>query len=118
MKKRFLRHHLLLVLVVVLTGWTGIAAAKARGQLRAGGEAIVLCSGGGLVQIALDPDGRARGVRICPDLAAALVAAPVLAPPSVPAATGRATRLVPPAAVTRRGAVPAVARARDPPRSV
>ncbi len=77
------------ILAVSLTAM-GLAAAMARGQIAIGGRVAVLCSGGGLVQIVLDPEGRPTGdSHLCPDLAASLLAAlsvvaPEIARPAVP----------------------------------
>ncbi|MCV2864885.1 hypothetical protein [Defluviimonas sp. WL0075] len=61
-------------LALILTGW---AAAFARGQVTDGhGQVLVLCAQGGLVQVTLDSQGRPTGEsRLCPDLAANLMAA-------------------------------------------
>jgi hypothetical protein len=98
------------ILAVSLTAM-GLAAAMARGQTAIGGRVAVLCSGGGIVQIVLDPEGRPTGdSHLCPDLAASLLAAlsvvaPEIARPAAPAeaATPPQPRLVsfPPRAAAR-----------------
>lgn len=70
-----------LILAVTLTAM-GFAAAVARGQTVVEGQVVVLCSGGGLIQLALDATGRPTGKsHLCPDLAASLLAAHALGPP-------------------------------------
>lgn len=65
---------------------TGLLAASARGQTMAGGQVLVLCAAGGLVQATLDADGRPTGERhLCPDLAPGLLAALGLHAPDVAA---------------------------------
>lgn len=104
-----------LILVVSLTAM-GFAAASARGQTMVGGHVAVLCAGGGIVQIALGPDGTPTGEsHLCPDLAASLLAAVQLAAPDLsrPAAPSEAAPLPRPRFI--RLAAPAAARARGPP---
>ncbi|WP_413869253.1 hypothetical protein [Albidovulum sp.] len=77
------RRLVALVLTVSLTAM-GLAAASARGQTMSGGRVMVLCSGGGLVQVALGEDGSPTGEsHLCPDLAASLLAGVQLALPEV-----------------------------------
>ena len=77
------RRLIALVLAVSLTAM-GFAAAAARGQTMSGGRVLVLCSGGGLVQIALGEDGTPTGEsHLCPDLAASILAAVAPAEPAV-----------------------------------
>jgi hypothetical protein len=77
------RSLIALVLAVSLTAM-GLAAASARGQTRAEGRVMVLCSGGGLVQVALGADGTPTGEsHLCPDLAVSLLASAQLALPEV-----------------------------------
>ncbi|MBC7141276.1 MAG: hypothetical protein H5U18_03830 [Rhodobacteraceae bacterium] len=109
----------LLALLMLAIGGMGLVAGAARGQTRAGGEVIVLCSGGGLVQVTLDGNGAPTGeTHLCPDLAPALLAALDLALPAL----ARPTAVV--AARFTEAAVPAAtrsapaSRARDPPRPV
>ncbi|MCU9849804.1 hypothetical protein OEZ60_17540 [Defluviimonas sp. WL0024] len=69
------RSALILTLALALAAM-GVAAAAARGQVRAGGEALVLCSGAGLVQVPRDATGAPSGpAHLCPDLALGLLAA-------------------------------------------
>lgn len=64
----------------------GLAAASARGQAATGGQVLVLCSAGGLVQVALDAEGQPTGeTRLCPDLAPGLLAAVALPGPALAA---------------------------------
>jgi predicted lipoprotein with Yx(FWY)xxD motif len=116
MQLRPMRHVIALILALSMTAM-GYAAATARGQTTAGGQVLVLCSGGGLVQVTLDRDGKPTGQsHLCPDLASGLLAAFEMAPPVVvrPAAAGVA--LVQPApALQRSGHAPDAARARGPP---
>ena len=70
-----LRSVLILTLALA-TAAMGVAAAAARGQVRAGGEILVLCSGAGLVQVPRDATGAPSGpAHLCPDLAPGLLAA-------------------------------------------
>lgn len=92
---------LLLALVLGLTSGT---MAVARGHAAAPGEAMVICTGYGLVTVTLDADGNPTGpVLPCPDCVAALAALPAgpAALPVLPQRRARAAR--PP----RRGPVPA-----------
>lgn len=87
-----------LVLAVAVTAM-GVAAASARGQVIVGGQAVVLCSGGGIVQLTLDAEGNPTGEsHLCPDLAAALLGAFRIALPAIvrPESTGEALAPVPP----------------------
>ena len=71
-----------LILTVTMAAM-GFAAATARGQAMAGGQVLVLCSGGGLVQLTLDADGKPTGeTHLCPDLAFSLIAACEIATPT------------------------------------
>lgn len=113
-----LRSMIALILAVTVTAM-GFAAATARGQTAAGGQVVVFCSGGGLVQITLDADGNPTGdSHLCPDLASFLLAAHALAPveavcPETPsdAVTPRYAAYVPFARRT-------IQRARGPPAEV
>ncbi|WP_371037499.1 MULTISPECIES: hypothetical protein [unclassified Rhodosalinus] len=106
---------LLLALCVVLTAQ---AMALARGQSSAAGE-MVICTGAGLVTVAVDAEGNPAGpAHICPDCALSLIAAA----PAAPQARARAPDLL--TVRFARTAVPApvAARhspvsARDPPRA-
>ncbi|MDW4551086.1 hypothetical protein R5H32_17120 [Defluviimonas sp. D31] len=70
-----LRSVLILTLALAMAAM-GVAAAAARGQVRAGGEILVLCSGAGLVQVPRDATGAPSGpAHLCPDLAPGLLAA-------------------------------------------
>lgn len=106
----------LFALMMLATGGMGLVAAAARGQTRAGGDVIVLCSGGGLVKVVLDENGAPTGeTHLCPDLAPTLLAAldlalPEIERPAVIVAAGFAEAAVP--AATR--SAPA-SRARGPP---
>jgi hypothetical protein len=95
----------------------GFAAATARGQSTAGGQVLVLCSGGGLVQVTLDADGKPTGdTHICPDLAFSLLAALEVSPPDVArpvAAISELPRVA--VGVRRHGIAPVAERARGPP---
>lgn len=83
MNKRALRLASAVLLTVALT-LTGIVAASARGQVRAGGEVLVLCSAGGPVQLTRDAGGRPTGgSHLCPDLAPGLLSALDLGSPVV-----------------------------------
>lgn len=84
------------VLVTVALIAMGGAVASARGQTMTGGRVAVLCAGGGIVQITLDAEGRPTGEsHLCPDLAAALLAAFRLDTPVVARPEGLAETLVP-----------------------
>ncbi|MEZ5887584.1 MAG: hypothetical protein R3D56_11990 [Paracoccaceae bacterium] len=64
---------LALSLLIALTG-AGIAAS--RGLAEGPGQTLVFCSGGGLVQIEVDAEGKPTGrSHLCPDLAAHALAA-------------------------------------------
>lgn len=109
------RSLIALVLAVSLTAM-GLAAASARGQTLTGGRVMVLCSGGGLVQVALGEDGSPTGEsHLCPDLAASLLASVQLAPPEVARPATLAEALV--AVASDHPVFPARAalRARGPP---
>jgi hypothetical protein len=68
---------LALALILTLTSGT---LAMARGQAMAAGE-IVICSGGAVVTVAVDAEGKPTGpAHICPDCALTLFAA--AAPPA------------------------------------
>ncbi len=110
-----LRTILALTLALSLAGMS-VLAASARGQTRAGGEVLVLCSGGGLVQITLDANGEPTGgAHLCPDLALGLLAALSLVAVAIerPATAGERAAASPARPVALR-AGPAL-RARDPP---
>jgi hypothetical protein len=96
---------------------TANGLAMARGQTAADGGLLVLCSGGGLVQVVLDGEGRPTGqVHVCPDLAATALAALGHPPPVLPARgpAGEADMPVAAAEAPRRTGNPAFA-ARAPP---
>ncbi|MCB2136019.1 MAG: hypothetical protein KDE08_08770 [Rhodobacteraceae bacterium] len=60
---------------------TTVAAGFARGQTQVNGTYVVLCSGGGLVQVALDDSGQPTGAgHLCPDLVLGLLVALDLPP--------------------------------------
>ena len=62
---------LLALCLAALIALTGLSLATARGQLAQGGQVLILCSGGGLVQVVLGADGQPTGEsHLCPDLAA------------------------------------------------
>ncbi|WP_413874410.1 hypothetical protein [Albidovulum sp.] len=109
------RSLIALVLAVSLTAM-GLAAASARGQTRAEGRVMVLCSGGGPVQVALGEDGSPTGEsHLCPDLAASLLASAQLALPEVARPTTFAVALE--AETVSHSTFPAraISRARGPP---
>jgi len=108
--------RLIAVVLAVSLTVMGLAAAMARGQVLAGGQVVVLCSGGGLVQITLGADGAPTGdSHLCPDLAASLLAAYDLAVPEVARPDGLAEALEPAPARRLSHAPRAVSRARGPP---
>lgn len=119
MTQGLLRKAIALLLVVTVVAM-GFVAAAARGQTRAGGAALVLCTGGGLVQITLDASGAPTGAtHLCPDLAVTLLAALDLPPP------GAGAPLVLPAAADLPAAdalpdpvAPARPQARGPPSGI
>lgn len=102
----------LLCLVFALTGYT---TAPARSQM-AQGDAIVICSGYGIVTIVVDGNGDPLGsVHPCPDC---ILHMAVVLPPGAPTVLRPATRAEPfraQAPGQAAGARPAVAHARDPP---
>lgn len=104
-----------LVLAVALTAM-GVAAASARGQTMVGGQVAVLCSGGGIVQLALDADGNPTGEsHLCPDLAAALLGAFRIALPAIARPEGAGEALAPVQPRFAPFAPRAASRARGPP---
>lgn len=88
--------------LAALIALTGFGLASARGQLAQGGRVLVLCSGGGLVQVVLGADGQPTGEsHLCPDLSATAFLSLDLAAPEAAPAADRATRLVLPARADR-----------------
>ncbi|MEZ5778300.1 MAG: hypothetical protein R3E44_08060 [Paracoccaceae bacterium] len=115
MIRLFARTTACLVLMMSLVA-AGYAAASARGQTRADGRVLVLCSNGGLVQLALDENGAPSGrIHLCPDLAAGLLAAPALAVPEITRPISAAHRLTAPAASLAAAVIVPPSHARDPP---
>jgi hypothetical protein len=110
------RKAVALILIVAMAAM-GYAAAMARGQSQAGGQVLVLCSGGGLVQVTLDENGRPTGdTHICPDLAFGLLAALEVLPPDVLRPLALSIDAPQPfAAADLHGRAPAAAQARGPP---
>lgn len=98
--------------VLVLTGG---AMAAARGQAGPAGQ-MVICSGGAVVMVAMDADGKPVGpVHICPDCALTLLAA-VVPPDMVPVPAPAAARIAFERAETIAGSASLIhARARAPP---
>lgn len=85
MRTRPLQSLVALILAVAMTVM-GYGAAAARGQTTIEGRVLVLCSGGGLVQITLDENGQPTGQsHLCPDLAYGVLAAIDSPPPQVTA---------------------------------
>lgn len=82
MRTRPLRSLVALILAVAMTVM-GYGAAAARGQTTFEGRVLVLCSGGGLVQITLDENGQPTESHLCPDLAYSILAAIESVPPQV-----------------------------------
>lgn len=118
MTARPLRFLVAVLLTVTLTAM-GFAAASARGQTVVRGQVMVLCSGGGLVQVTLDAEGRPTGdSQLCPDLAAYVIAAHALAPVAILRPTSLAARIAPAAPARTAGIGAGTPRARDPPVSV
>lgn len=110
------RKTVAVILILAMTAM-GFAAAAARGQTVLGGQVVMLCSGGGLVQVTLDETGAPTGdTHLCPDLAFGLLAALEVSPPDVARPMLDATeapRTV--AGVVLHGQAPVVAQARGPP---
>ncbi len=107
---------LLFVLLMLAIGGIGLVAAAARGQTRAGGEVIVLCSGGGLVQVTLDATGQPTGeTHLCPDLALVLLSVLDIALPDLTRLPGAAEVPVPDLVVAPAARIAPVFRARGPP---
>ncbi len=105
-----------LALLMLAIGGMGLVAAAARGQTRAGGEVIVLCSGGGLVQVTLDKNGAPTGeTHLCPDLAPALLAALDLALPDIERPVAVVKAQFPGAELSDASRSAPALRARDPP---
>lgn len=108
---------ILALLLSALLAVTGAGLASARAGIGPQGAVMVLCSGGGLVQIRLDADGKPTGdSHLCPDLAAVALAALDLAPvdlaPRLARPVAHADRV---AADLRAGALPRAFSARGPP---
>lgn len=111
---------ILALLLSALLAVTGAGLASARAGIGPQGAVMVLCSGGGLVQIRLDADGNPTGEsHLCPDLAAVALAALDLPPVDL------APRLARPAALAdwvaadlKAGPVPRAFSARGPPASL
>ena len=83
MRTRPLQSLVALILTVAMTVM-GYGAAAARGQTTVEGRVLVLCSGGGLIQITLDENGQPTGQsHLCPDLAYSVLAAIDSVPPQV-----------------------------------
>ena len=115
MRRGPVQHFVAVVLAVAVTAM-GVAAASARGQAVAGGQAVVLCSGGGIVQVALDADGNPTGdSHLCPDLAAALLGAFRITLPSIARPESAGEALAPVRAHFLAFAPRAAWRARGPP---
>ena len=112
---QFLRALSGAILVVVLA-LTSLTMATARGQARMA-EQVVICSGYGMVTIALDPEGRPAGpLQICPDCTLSLFVADGVAVPVSGFAAGQGRRQDHPALVGLvPGQRPAALRARGPP---
>lgn len=107
---------LLLALLMLAIGGIGLVAAAARGQTRAGGEVIVLCSGGGLVQVTLDATGQPTGeTHLCPDLALVFLSALDIALPDLTRLPGATEVPVPDLIVAPAARIVPVFRARGPP---
>lgn len=110
------RKTIALILILAMTTM-GYVASAARGQTVLGGQVVVLCSGGGLVQVTLDETGAPTDeTHLCPDLAFGLLAALEVSPPAVArpvAAVTDARRTI--AGVVLHGQAPVVAQARGPP---
>lgn len=107
---------LLPLLLAVTVAAMGYAAASARGQTMVGGQVVVLCSDGGLVQVTLDAEGNPTGdSHLCPDLAAALLAAHALALPEVTRPETLATRVIAPLPRLYASLAAPHAQARGPP---
>lgn len=78
----------LLSLLIALTG-LGMAVARP-GVLPGDGRVLVLCSGGGLMQVEIGADGKPTGKsHICPDLAATALAALTALAVELPAPAAR-----------------------------
>jgi hypothetical protein len=70
------------VALALMLAATSITLAVARGQTRIGGQVAVLCSGGGMLVVTLDAEGKPTGpAHLCPELAVGLFAALDLAAP-------------------------------------
>ncbi len=110
------RKTVALILILAMTAM-GFAAAAARGQTDLGGQVVVLCSGGGLVQVTLDESGAPTGeTHLCPDLAFGLLAALEVSPPDVARPFVAATDAPGAVAdVVPHGRAPGAAQARGPP---
>lgn len=110
------RKTVALILIFAMTTM-GLVAAAARGQTVLGGQVVMLCSGGGLVQVTLDETGAPTGdTHLCPDLAFGLLAALEVPPPDVARPMLNATdapRMI--AGIVRHGEAPVAAQARGPP---
>lgn len=110
-----LRKAIALILVAAVTAMS-LAAATARGQVSVAGQVVVLCSGGGLVQVTLDADGNPTGEsHFCPDLVASVLAVHVPAAPELERPVIRTVKVVVSYGVPSTFHAPPVSRARAPP---
>jgi hypothetical protein len=91
---RQIAHTILNLSLALLLVATSLLAASARGQTAVNGQVVILCSGGGLVQVSLDASGNPAGpAHLCPDLALGLLAALSLPPPEAFRPAGRSVTL-------------------------
>ena len=89
-------HNILCLSLALLLAATSLVAASARGQTVVNGRAVILCSGGGLVQLGLDASGNPTGpAHLCPDLALGLLTALDLPAPDLLLPQGRVEAIHP-----------------------
>ncbi|WP_339108996.1 hypothetical protein [Thioclava sp. GXIMD4216] len=108
----------LILFLAAVFALTSVEFASARGQTRAAGQ-IVLCSGQGLVTVTVDANGTPiRHVKICPDMALALLASLVPTAPALIRPEGMHRFAPAPITARLRGTHSVPPKARDPPASV
>ncbi|THD81523.1 hypothetical protein E7811_16585 [Aliigemmobacter aestuarii] len=109
---------ILALLLALMLSLTSVTMAVARGQAT-GGEAMVICSGYGVVTITLDEDGNPVGpVHLCPDCLAGLGLAVLPDAPTVQRPASRSAAVVAVARALPAGASLPLPKARGPPAAV
>ncbi|WP_040595439.1 hypothetical protein [Paracoccus zeaxanthinifaciens] len=100
------------ILLAIVIALTSVGVGSARGTARIGGQ-VVICTGEGVTSV---PDPRGGQVHLCPDMALALLSAPMPEGVSLPRPAPVPAGVLRPAVRPAPHAVGArVFRARDPP---